>query len=285
MEQQMDVGLIGLGQMGSGMARSLLAAGHAVTVWNRDPAKAEAITGATVAASPADAARGGIVVSMLADDAAVEAVTFGADGILTAGADVLHVSCSTVSVGLTVRLEAAHRAGGQRFVSAQVLGRPDAAAAGKLVVFAAGSEADIDAARPVFAALGPKLLIMGGEPGMAAAAKLAANFGIAALTEMVTEAMAIVGARGVTRDAMLALFKETDFGSRIIGGYGAMIAAQKFEPVGFAMRLGRKDVAFGIDAAPQAELPLARMLLARMDAIIADGGGDRDWASLGGPLA
>lgn len=281
----MDVGFIGLGQMGSGMARALIAAGHSVTAWNRDATKAEGIAGATIGTSPAEAARAGIVLSMLADDAAVEAVTFGADGILSAGADVLHVSCSTVSVALTDRLDAAHRAAGQRFVSAQVLGRPDAAAAGRLAVFAAGTPADIDSARPVLAALGPKLLVMGGEPGMAAAAKLAANFGIGAIAEMVTEAMAIAGARGVTRDAMLDLFKETDFGSRIIGGYGAMIAAQKFEPVGFAMRLGRKDVAFGIDAAPYAELPLARLLLARMDAIIADGGGNRDWASLGGPLA
>lgn len=281
----MDVAFIGLGQMGSGMARSLIAAGHTVTVWNRNVAKAEAIAGAAVAAFPADAAqRQLVVISMLADDAAVEAVTFGKDGILSAGANVLHVSCSTVSVALTDRLTAAHRDAGQRFVSAQVLGRPDAAAAGRLVVFAAGADADIDAARPAFAALGPKLLIMGGEPGMAAAAKLAANFGIAAIAEMVTEAMAIAGARGVTRDAMLDLFKETDFGSRIIGGYGAMIAAQKFEPVGFAMKLGRKDVAFGIDAAPDAALPVARLLLAQMDAIIADGGGDRDWASLGGPL-
>ncbi|MGI4878550.1 MAG: NAD(P)-dependent oxidoreductase [Janthinobacterium lividum] len=281
----MDVGFIGLGQMGSGMAQSLIAAGHAVTVWNRNAAKAEAIAGASVAATPAEAGKAGIVLSMLADDHAVEAVTFGADGILTAGEDVLHISCSTVSVALTDRLDAAHREAGQRFVSAQVLGRPDAAAAGKLVVFAAGTDADIDTARPVFAALGPKLLVMGAEPGMAAAAKLAANFGIAALTELVTEAMAIAGARGVEREAMLELFNETNFGSRIIGAYGAMIAAQKFEPVGFTMRLGRKDVAFGVAAAPDAELPLARLLLARMDAIIADGGGERDWASLGGPLA
>jgi 3-hydroxyisobutyrate dehydrogenase-like beta-hydroxyacid dehydrogenase len=281
----MDVGFIGLGQMGTGMAQSLIAAGHTVTAWNRNAAKAEAIGGATVAATPADAAKAGIVVSMLADDHAVEAVTFGANGILTAGEDILHISCSTVSVALTDRLDAEHREAGQRFVSAQVLGRPDAAAAGKLVVFAAGADADIDAARPLFEALGPKLLIMGAEPGMAAAAKLAANFGIAALTELVTEAMAIAGARGVKREAMLGLFNETNFGSRIIGAYGAMIAAQKFEPVGFAMRLGRKDVAFGVAAAPDAELPLARLLLARMDAIIADGGGERDWASLGGPLA
>jgi len=281
----MNIGFIGLGQMGSGMARSLIAPGHKVTVWNRDAAKAGAIAGATIAATPAEAARAGIVVSMLADDTAVEAVTLAADGIASAGSDILHISCSTVSVALTDRLDAAHRAAGQRFVSAQVLGRPDAAAAGRLVVFAAGNDADLDAARPVFAALGPKLLVIGAEPGMAAAAKLAANFGIAVIAEMVTEAMAIAGARGVTHDAMLDLFKETDFGSRIIDGYGAMIAAQRFEPVGFAMRLGRKDVAFGIEAAPHAELPVARLLLARMDAIIADGGGDRDWASLGGPLA
>jgi 3-hydroxyisobutyrate dehydrogenase-like beta-hydroxyacid dehydrogenase len=120
-----------------------LAAGHRVTVWNRDRAKAErfAARGATVAADLAEAARANTVMTMLADDAAVEAVVFGDGGLLAAGSDLLHVSCSTVSVGLAGRLAAAHAAAGQRFVSAQVLSRPDVAAAGKLSVIAAG-EAD-----------------------------------------------------------------------------------------------------------------------------------------------
>lgn len=127
----MEVSFIGLGQMGSGMADNLVAAGHQVTVWNRHRAKAEpfAARGAKVAADLAATARAGTVMTMLADDAAVEAVLFGDDGLLAAGPSLLHISCSTVSVGLTARLAVAHAAAGQRFVSAQVLGRPDVAAA------------------------------------------------------------------------------------------------------------------------------------------------------------
>ncbi|EWY35916.1 hypothetical protein N825_32205 [Skermanella stibiiresistens SB22] len=107
--------------MGSGMADNIVAAGHQVTVWNRGRAKAEpfAARGAKVAADLAAAARAGTVMTMLANDAAVEAVVFGDGGLLAAGPDLLHISCSTVSVDLTARLAAAHAAAGQRFVSAQ----------------------------------------------------------------------------------------------------------------------------------------------------------------------
>jgi 3-hydroxyisobutyrate dehydrogenase-like beta-hydroxyacid dehydrogenase len=136
----MNVGMIGLGQMGSAMAGQLIEAGHCVTVWNRDGAKAAPFVerGATLANTPAQAGRAGIVLTMLANDTALEAVVFGQNGVLGAGPGLLHVSCSTVSVALTDRLAEAHDRAGQRFVSAQVLGRPDVAAAGKLSVIAAG---------------------------------------------------------------------------------------------------------------------------------------------------
>lgn len=282
----MDVGFVGLGQMGAAMAGRLVDGGHTVAVWNRDPAKAAALAarGARVAASPAAAASSGIVVTMLADDAALAAVTGGDDGILAAGEGVLHLSCSTVSVGLTDRLAALHRDAGQSLVSAPVLGRPDVAAAGQLSVIAAGAEADLARCAPLFAAIGQRVVAMGAEPGMAAAAKLAANAAIAAVIETLTEALAVAGARGVAAPAMVELFVATDFGSRMFGNYGRMIAAQAFEPAGFPMRLGRKDIGLGLDAAGDAELPLLRLLAARIDAIIAAGGGERDWSALGQPI-
>lgn len=279
----MDVAIVGLGQMGSGMAGRLIDAGHAVTVWNRDAAKAKpfADRGASVANSPADAARAGVVLTMLANDAAVEAVCFGPDGIPSAGADILHVSCSTVSVDLTKRLSQAHADAGQRFASAQVLGRPDVAAAGQLSVIAAGAPADLDRAQPLFDVIGAKTLRMGDEPVMAAATKVAANFGIAALIELVSEQIRIAGAQGVAADRMVEFLTETNFGSRMIGVYGPMIAAQRFEPAGFPMTLGRKDVGLAIAAGDGAELPLADLIAGRMDAIIEADGGTRDWAALG----
>ncbi len=279
----MDFGMIGLGQMGSGMAGQLIEAGHRVTVWNRDPAKAAPFgeRGAIVAVSPVEAARAGVVLTMLANDDALEAVAFGDGGLLGAGPGVLHVSCSTVSVALTDRLTAAHAAAGQRFVSAQVLGRPDVAALGRLSVIAAGPADALDAAQPAFDAIGAKTIRIGERPAMAAAAKAAANFGIAAVIETITEQIRIAGAQGVTAVRMAELLVETDFGSRIFGSYAPMVAAERFEPAGFPLRLGRKDVGLAIVTANGASLPFADLLAARMDAIIAAGGGERDWSALG----
>lgn len=279
----MRVAFVGLGQMGIGMAGRLIEAGHQVTVWNRDHAKATPLVerGAVLAADPAEASRAGTVFTMLANDDALEAVAFGEAGLLAAGPGILHVSCSTVSVALTDRLTDAHRAAGQRFISAQVLGRPDVAAAGKLSIIAAGPVADLDEAQPFFDVIGGKTLRMGERPGMAAAAKVAANFGIAAIIETITEQMRIAAAQGVPNDRMAELLIGSDFGARIFGSYAPMIAGKRFEPAGFPLRLGRKDVGLAIMAANGAELPLAELLATRMDAIIAAGGGDRDWSSLG----
>lgn len=280
----MDVAMIGLGQMGGGMAGQLIGAGNRVTVWNRDRSKAEpfAKDGANIAASPAEAARVGVVLTMLANDDAVSAVVFGDDGLLTAGPGILHVSCSTVSVTLTERLQAAHAAAGQRFVSAQVLGRPDVAAAGRLSVMAAGPDADLDAAQPAFDAIGSKTLRLGERPAMAAAAKAALNFGIAAIIETITEQMRIAEAQGVSHARMAELLIETDFGARMFASYAPIIAEKRFEPAGFPLRLGRKDIGLALAAAGSgASLPLVSLIAGRMDAIISAGGGERDWSALG----
>lgn len=279
----MDVVLIGLGQMGSGMANNLVAAGHQVTVWNRDRAKADpfAARGAKVAIDLAAATRAGIVMTMLANDAAVEAVVFGDGGLLAAGPDLLHISCSTVSVDLTTRLAAAHAAAGQRFVSAQVLGRPDVAAAGKLSVIAAGAEEDLDVAQPLFDAIGAGTQRVGDRPVMAAAVKVALNAGIPTIMQMLTEQFRIVAAHGIPADRMAALLLDVNYGNRLIGSYGPIIAEQRFEPAGFPMRLGRKDVGLALAAAGDAHLPLTELIASRMDAIIEAHGGERDWSAIG----
>src|SRR4051794_30101977 len=149
----MKVGFIGLGQMGAGMATNLLKAGHEVTVYNRTRAKAEALVrrGAKGADTIAGACHGDAVVTMLANDDAGESVVFGEDGIpdsLSPGA--VHVSSSTISVGLAERLTAAHSGVKQSFVAGPVFGRPEIAAAGNLYVLAAGEQAAVQAAAPLF---------------------------------------------------------------------------------------------------------------------------------------
>jgi 3-hydroxyisobutyrate dehydrogenase-like beta-hydroxyacid dehydrogenase len=288
----MDVAFLGLGQMGAGMVGRLIEAGHRVTVWNRDAAKAApfAARGARVAASPAEAARAGIAMTMLANDAAVEAVALGEAGLLAAGPGLLHVSCSTVGTALTERLEVAHAEAGQRFVSAQVLGRPDVAAAGRLAVIAAGAAADLDAVQPLFDAIGAGTTRMGERPVMAAAAKIALNAGIPAIIQMLSEQFRIAGAHGVPPARLLELLLAADYGNRMLRSYGPIIAEQRFEPAGFPMRLGRKDVGLALAAMEGAgmegaALPLVAWIAARMDAVIAAGGGERDWSALGQPSA
>jgi 3-hydroxyisobutyrate dehydrogenase-like beta-hydroxyacid dehydrogenase len=216
-------------------------------------------------------------MTMLADDAAV----FGDSGLLAAGPDLLHVSCSTISVGLTGRLAEAHAAAGQRFLSAQVLGRPNVAAAGKLSVIAAGAADDLDAAQPLFDAIGAGTHRVGDRPVMAAAAKVALNAGILVIMQMLTEQFRIVAAHGIAADRMAALMLDVNFGNRLIGSYGPIIAEQRFEPAGFSMGLGRKDVGLALAAATDADLPLTEVIASRTDAILAAGGGEKDWSAIG----
>src|ERR1700722_7051926 len=170
MERRMDVGLIGLGGMGTGMAKNLLRAGHRVTVFNRTRSRAEALQadGAIVAATVSDACRSRVVITMLADDPALEAQVFGEGGILASlPRGGVHISCSTISVALSDRLTVAHSSAGQEFVSCPVFGRPDAAEGGRLAVVAAGPSQVVDRCKPLFESLGPKLLVIGEKPSLA----------------------------------------------------------------------------------------------------------------------
>ncbi|WP_239479300.1 NAD(P)-dependent oxidoreductase [Lichenicola cladoniae] len=252
----------------------------------RGPAKTSRFVerGASSAANPAAAARVDTVFTMLANDDALEAVAFGDAGLLAAGPGILHVSCSTVTVALTNQRTEAHAAAGQRLNSAQVLGRPDVAASGELAIISAGPAGDLDRAQPFFDAIGSKTLRVGDRPAMAAAAKATVNFGIAAIIETISEQMRIAAAQGVSHGCMAELLIETDFGARIFASYAPMIAEQHFEPAGFPLRLGRKDIGLAIMNSDGAELPLANLLATRMDAIIEAGGGERDWSSLGQPV-
>src|SRR5207249_3517514 len=191
----MKVGFIGLGHMGTGMAASLLRAGHEVTVYNRTPGKAQGLVaqGARAAAGVADACGGDAVVTMLADDGAVEGAVFGEQGVIgSLGKGAIHVSMSTISVALSERLAAAHAKASQRFVAAPVFGRPDVAAAAKLFIVAAGTPDAVEACSPLFEALGQKTFSVGDEPQHANLVKLSGNFLLASVIEGLGEALALI---------------------------------------------------------------------------------------------
>lgn len=281
----MDIGFIGLGNMGAGMAANLLEAGHRVTAYNRSADKVSALAerGATPAASVADACRGECVVTMLADDGAVEAVSLSDDGIVSAlSPGAVHISCSTISAALTDRLADAHAAAGQRFVSAPVFGRPEAAAAAKLFVIAAGEAAAVTNAGPVFDAIGQRTFVVSETPRAATLIKLSGNFLIASVIEALSEAMALVVKGGVTKPDYLEILTSTLFDAPVYRTYGGLMARGEFEPAGFAATLGLKDVRLALAAGEELRvpLPIASLVRDKFLTLIARGGGELDWSAL-----
>jgi 3-hydroxyisobutyrate dehydrogenase-like beta-hydroxyacid dehydrogenase len=282
----MDIGFIGLGNMGAPMAANLVRAGHTVTAYNRSRERVDALValGARPADSVADACGGEAVVSMLANDDAVEAVSFGPGGILsTLAGSATHVSCSTVSVELAQRLTDAHGKAGQRFVAAPVFGRPEAAAAAKLFVVAAAEPDALEGVSPIFGAISQRTFVVADDPAAASLVKLSGNFLIASVIESLGEAMALVGKAGVDKQQYLDILTSTLFGAPVYQTYGGLIARGEFEPAGFAATLGLKDVRLVLAAGEdlRVPLPIASLLRDRFLALLAGGGEALDWAAVG----
>lgn len=282
----MKIGFIGLGQMGSGMAASLLKAGHEVSVYNRTAGKTEPLVrlGAKAPGRISAVSTGDAVITMLANDAAVEHAIFGESGVLESlPGHAVHVSCSTISVALSKRLAEAHEAAGQEFLAAPVFGRPDAAAAGKLIVAVAGKPAIIESCMPLFTAIGQRTFVMSERPEAANLVKLGGNFLIAAVIEALGEAFALVGKGGVDRQAYLELLTSTLFNAPVYKTYGKLIVDGKFEPAGFAALLGQKDIHLALAAADalRVPMPLAGLIRDRFLTLLALGGETLDWSAIG----
>ena len=272
--------------MGVGIAKSLLRAGHRLTVYNRTRGKTEALrgAGALVADSVEEACGGEAALTMLSDDAALEAVTFGSRGVLNSlRKGAIHVSLSTISVAIAERLEQAHGEAGQGFVSAPVFGRPEAAEAGKLAVVAAGQDEYVARCKPLFEAMGPKLLVAGEQASLANTVKLAGNFLIATVLESMAEAMAFAGKSGVDRRALLDFLTSTLFDAPVYKTYGGLIVSGNHDQVGFAAPLGLKDVRLVLEAAgaKSVPMPIASVLRDRLLTAVARGNAEKDWSVLG----
>jgi 3-hydroxyisobutyrate dehydrogenase-like beta-hydroxyacid dehydrogenase len=280
----MKLGFVGLGAMGIAMAESLLTQGHQLFVYNRAHEKAQPLheAGARICATPGEAAREAeIVISMLADDSAVEALTFGPTGILgELSLAAVHVSCSTISVALSERLAAAHAQAGRGYVAAPVFGRPEAALAKKLWLLAAGKSADVERALPVLEALGRGVTRLGETASIANLVKLTGNVFIASMIESLGEAFALTRKAGVPPEVILELFKHVfGQGSPILENYAGQVAKDKYEPAGFKAKLGLKDLRLALSAAEQLEvpLPMASLLRDQLLSAVATGRGELDW--------
>jgi 3-hydroxyisobutyrate dehydrogenase-like beta-hydroxyacid dehydrogenase len=281
----MNLAFIGLGKMGMGMARNLLRAGHSLVVYNRSREKAEALgsEGARVADSPADACRDAeVVMTMVADDHALEEVVFGNQGIASAmKKDCVHLSHSTISTALARRLTTEHARRRQGYVSVPVFGRPEAAETGRLLVVAAGPSELVERCRPLFEAIGRQTFVVGAEPWQANVAKVCGNFMIIGIIEALGEAYATLRKAEVAPQAFLEIM-DALFRSQFIANYGRIIAEEQFEPAKFALRLGLKDVRLVLAAAEEcaAPMPLASLVHDHLLSALAQGQGEMDWSSM-----
>jgi 3-hydroxyisobutyrate dehydrogenase-like beta-hydroxyacid dehydrogenase len=282
----MKVGFIGLGSMGLPMAENLMRAGHELIVYNRTASRADGLAkqGARVAASPRECATGvEVLVSMLADDAGVEAVMLGDQGAiqgLSRGA--IHLSMSTISPELSRRLTAEHQGKGQTYVAAPVFGRPEAAREAKLWVMVAGPDEAIERCRPLFDSLSQGTDVVGPEPARANVVKLAGNFLLASAIEAMGEAFALVRKHGLDPERFLEIVNGRLVRSPVYQNYGTIIANERYQPAGFKLRHGLKDVRLVLGAADEVSvpLPLASLMRDHFLAAVARGWADEDWAAL-----
>ena len=283
----MKVGFIGLGRMGTAMASRLVDGGHDVAVHNRTAAKCTELVrkGATLAETPADAARhGDVVITMLENDGALSSVVHGDGGLIdTMPKGTIQVAMGTHSLALMRTLTDAHAKAGQILVAAPVLGRPPAAAAGQLGIITGGPAEAVAKCQPLFAVMGRRTFDGGLAPAGAAAAKIANNFVLACAIEAMGEGFALAEKCGVAGSAFLEILTDGLFAAPAYKIYGKLIAEEGYlgNP-GFTVTTGLKDVMLALSAgeAMAVPLPSGNVCRDRLLGAIAHGDGDRDWSIL-----
>ena len=280
----MKIGFIGLGRMGGHIAANLLKAGHQVTVWNRSPGPVEALAakGATAAKSPQEALQGEAVFSMLANDQVMGELGLAGPLLEKAAKGLIHVNLATISVAFARELAAAHRKAGLAYISSPAFGRPEMAESAQLVLVAGGDEAALKTMQPVFDKIGARTVVMDA-PEKANLFKIAGNFMIASELESIGEAFALLRKGGVDPSLFHDVLSGRLFTGAVFKAYGAMILNRTYEPAGFALTLGLKDVNLARAAAEGlgVTMPTADLLKKHYDEAIGWGWQDRDWAAIG----
>ncbi len=245
-----QIGFIGLGTMGSAMARRLVDAGHDLRVWNRSAPAVERLVaaGATGCATPEEALEAEVSISMLADDAATEAVLTDAAVTRARG---IHIGMASLSPAESDVLEARFSAVGVGYLAAPVLGRPSVAAEGGLNILAAGAEDTVAQVRPILEAMGKRIWNLGERPRVANVAKVVVNYNIIHAIHAIGESLALTEPQGIDPEQFVELMTSTLFGGVVYSGYGRMIVAQGYDPPGFAISLGYKDLRLAAEVAAE----------------------------------
>jgi 3-hydroxyisobutyrate dehydrogenase-like beta-hydroxyacid dehydrogenase len=280
-----EIGFVGLGMMGLPMARNLLQSGYPVRVFNRTQSKADELAreGAILAKTPEEAARakGGIVITLLSNDAALEEVVTGPGGLVEGPSGMVHLSMSTISPQTSRRLAGIHAEQGDQYVAAPVFGRPDAVAARRILICMSGSDQGKLRVQNLLETIGQPIVDYGEDPGAANVVKLAGNFLIACATEALAECLALVEKNGIDRKQVIEMFGATLFACPIYQNYGRQIAEQSFEKVGFALPLGLKDLELVRETAARSlvPMPFAAIVRDRLIASLAKGREKLDWTA------
>jgi 3-hydroxyisobutyrate dehydrogenase-like beta-hydroxyacid dehydrogenase len=281
-----NVGFIGLGRMGHGMARRILEGGHKLSVYDiATPRVAElAAAGATAAATVAEACRHcDVVVTMLVEDSTVVEVALRQGGIresLPAGS--IHLAMGTYGVAAIRTLASAHAEANQFLVAAPVLGRPDLAASGQLGIVAAGSPDALRRCQPLFEVIGRRVFHAGAEPEAATVVKLANNLVLGCAMIAMAEGFSLVRKYGVEPQVLYEVMTEGLFSAPAYKGYGKTMVEQTYEPPGSPITVGLKDANLIQAAADLARVPLPafNVYRDRLLGAVAHGDGDKDQAAL-----
>ncbi|HEU4921697.1 MAG TPA: NAD(P)-dependent oxidoreductase, partial [Burkholderiales bacterium] len=274
----MNVGFVGLGQMGRPMVERLKGAGHRVQTWNRTRISVD------IHDTPEAVLDSDVVVTMLADDTAVRAVWLDSGLAQRLPRGAVHLNMATVSMRIARELTSVH---GESYVAAPVFGRPPLAGQGQLDIIAAGPEAALSKCDPLFRDLGKQVFIVGADPAAANAVKIARNFLLAAMIESLGEAFALVRKCGVAPADFLNVIANTSLGSPAYRNYGKLIVDQAWRPAQFTMPLGLKDVELALATAKDAgmDLQLGHLVRNNLLAAIVAGRAEQDWAALAGHIA
>jgi 3-hydroxyisobutyrate dehydrogenase-like beta-hydroxyacid dehydrogenase len=281
-----DVGFVGLGRMGTAMAKNLATAGHRVTAYVRRPQQMGTLLALRLKPTTdlADLFDCEVVISMLPDDDAVREVALGRQGhkglIAGLAPGAIHLSMSTISTAAASQLASAHARCGQGYVAAPVFGNPDAAKARQLFIVAAGPPVDVERCRPLLDQLGQRTFVVGNEPAHANLVKLMGNMLTATALEI--ETVALIRKRGLDPGRFVELLTSTMFGGRVHRIYGERIVREDYA-AGFALPLVLKDVRLALAEAESAAVPMPSVSVVRDRLItgIARGYAELDWTALG----
>jgi 3-hydroxyisobutyrate dehydrogenase-like beta-hydroxyacid dehydrogenase len=278
------VGVVGLGHMGHAFAVNLVEDGYQVLVYDRDPKRTAALSGARAAAELADLASCDVAVTSLPDDDALAAVALGPDGLAAIlSPHAIHISTSTVSPAVSRRVAEEHARRRQDYIAAPVLGNPDAARARKLFVLAAGSPSAMEKVRPLLERLGQQLFILGEDAALANLVKLAANVLTATTLECMGEVLALLRKGGVDDHLAYDVLTNSLFDSRVHKTYGGKIVDERYSPPGLAVPLAIKDLRLALAEAERTAVPMpaASLVHDRLVAMVARGWAGLDWSALG----